>query len=180
MVHGYMSEGPEEVIVFLGLDCSTKAIHSVTLDLEENIKVQHKWGRSEKTFPERFPHLIEDFWNDISRIKIIRTEQCRVIATIEESIYIQNPRTTVQLASVVGCVKFGCYYNGLYPTGVDNKSWKKLIVGSGNASKADIMVFAIEKWGDVFEEQDFADAACIALWGLRNFKLKEEDNEKSE
>ena len=30
--------------------------------------------------------------------------------------------------------------------------------------KPDIMKFAQEKWGDVFVEQDFADAACIALW----------------
>ena len=170
---------PDELIVFMGLDCSTKAIHSVLLDVDENIKVQHKWAKVEKTFTERFPPLIKDFWDDISRIKIIRTEQRRFIATVEESIYIQNPRTTVQLASVVGCVKFGCYYHGFTLTGVDNKSWKKVIIGSGNASKADIMAFAIEKWGDIFEEQDFADAACIALWGLRNFKLKEEDHEKS-
>ena len=174
------SKWPDDFTVFLGLDCSTKAIHSVLLDMDENIKVQYKWARTEKTFPERFPLLIKDFWEDISRIRLIRTERRRFIATVEESIYIQNPRTTVQLASVVGCVKFGCYYHGFELTGVDNKSWKKIIVGSGNASKADIMAFAIEKWGDVFEEQDFADAACIALWGLRNFKLKEEDNEKSE
>ena len=175
-----MSEWPDEFIVFMGLDCSTKAIHSVTLDVDENVKVQHKWASTEKTFPERFPLLIKDFWEDISRIKIIRTEQRQFIATVEESIYIQNPRTTVQLASVVGCVKFGCYYHGFELTGVDNKSWKKVIIGSGNASKADIMAFAIEKWGDVFDEQDFADAACIALWGLRKFKLKEKEHEKSE
>jgi len=175
-----MSKWPDEFIVFMGLDCSTKAIHSVLLDVNENIKVQHKWVSTEKTFLERFPLLIKDFWNDISRIEIIQTERRRFIATVEESIYIQNPRTTVQLASVVGCVKFGCYYNGLQLTSVDNKSWKKVIVGSGNASKADIMAFAISKWGDVFEEQDFADAACIALWCLKNFKLKEKENEKSE
>ena len=173
------SKWPDNIIVFMGLDCSTKAIHSVTLDIDENIKVQHKWASSEKTFTERFPLLIKDFWEDISRIKIIQTEQRRFIATVEESIYIQNPRTTVQLASVVGCVKFGCYYNGFNLTGVDNKSWKKVIIGNGNASKADIMAFAIDKWGDIFKEQDYADAACIALWGLRNFKLKEESDEKS-
>jgi len=175
-----MRKWPDEFIVFMGLDCSTKAIHSVLLDVDENIKVQHKWARAEKTFPERFPLLIKNFWDDISRIKIIHTEQRRFIATVEESLYIQYPRTAVQLASVVGCVKFCCYYNGFQLIGVDNKSWKKIIVGSGNASKDDIMAFAIEKWGDVFEEQDFADAACIALWGLKNFNLKEKEDEKSE
>ena len=41
------------------------------------------------------------------------------------------------------------------------------------------MEFAVEKWGDIFTEQDYADAACIALWGIKNFKLKEDECEKS-
>ena len=170
---------PEESLMFMGLDCSTKAIHSVTLDLEENILVQYKWFRKDKTFLERFPQLVKDFWDDISRIKVSLNKNQKVIATVEESIYIQNPRTTVQLASVVGCVKFGCFYNGFDSTGVDNKNWKKVILGNGSASKADIMEFAVEKWGDIFTEQDYADAGCIALWGIKNFKLKEDECEKS-
>ena len=47
---------------------------------------------------------------------------------------------------------------------VDNTKWKKDIVGKGNASKKEIKEYAIEKWGEIFPEQDFADAACIALW----------------
>ena len=46
--------------------------------------------------------------------------------------------------------------------------WKKIIVGKGNAKKSDIMAFAVSKWGDVFPEQDYADAACIALWRKRD------------
>ena len=49
-------------------------------------------------------------------------------------------------------------------------SWKKVIVGSGNASKKDIMAFASDKWGDIFPEQDYADAACIALWAKRRIE----------
>ena len=29
------------------------------------------------------------------------------------------------------------------------------------------MKYAIEKWGDNFPEQDYADAICIALWNKR-------------
>jgi len=32
------------------------------------------------------------------------------------------------------------------------------------------MEFAVDKWGDIFLEQDFADAACIALYGLKESK----------
>ena len=37
------------------------------------------------------------------------------------------------------------------------------------------MKFAQEMWGDVFVEQDFADAACIALW-CKEKREKDEDN----
>jgi len=171
---------PEEFQIFMGLDCSSKAIHSIVLNLDETILTSHKWASNKKTFTERFPLLLKDFWEDISRMKVTLTSKQQIFATVEESIYIQNPRTTVQLASVVGCVKFGCYYNGLHLTGVNNRHWKKTVLGNGNASKQDIMKFAVEKWGDVFEEQDFADAACIALWGVQNFKSREVTSEKKE
>jgi Holliday junction resolvasome RuvABC endonuclease subunit len=51
---------------------------------------------------------------------------------------------------------------------VDNRAWKKVIIGKGNASKSEIMDFAISQWGGVFSEQDYADAACIALWRKRD------------
>ena len=52
---------------------------------------------------------------------------------------------------------------------IDNRSWKKEIVGKGNAKKEDIKKYAIDKWGEKFPEQDYADAACIALWNKRRF-----------
>ena len=44
---------------------------------------------------------------------------------------------------------------------------EKFVVGKGNASKLEIKQYAIDKWGDRFPEQDYADAACIALWNKR-------------
>jgi hypothetical protein len=32
------------------------------------------------------------------------------------------------------------------------------------------MKYAIEKWGDNFPEQDYADAACIALYSVKENK----------
>ena len=50
---------------------------------------------------------------------------------------------------------------------MDNNTWKRQVLGRGNAKKSDIMKFAVDLWGDRFPEQDYADAACIALWGKR-------------
>ena len=90
---------------------------------------------------------------------------------IEQAIFIQNPKTTVEIANVIGCVRTISNIRGYDVVMVDNRRWKKDVLGKGNAAKPDIMEYAIEKWGKVFPEQDFADAACIAAW-----KVKERSN----
>ena len=146
---------------YLGLDCSTLAIHGVLLAQDESIVEQFKWSSSKKTFDERFPEILLGFSKDLSRINI--TDK----ASIEAAIFIQNPKTTIAIAHVVGAVWFSLIHREIEAIRVDNKQWKKSIVGKGNASKPDIKNYAIDKWGDVFPEQDYADAACIALWCKR-------------
>ena len=146
---------------YLGLDCSTLAIHGVLLAQDESIIEQFKWGSSKKIFDERFPEILLGFSKDLSRINI--TDK----ASIEAAIFIQNPKTTIAIAHVVGAVWFSLIHRGIEAVRVDNKQWKKVIIGKGNASKPDIKNYAIDKWGDIFPEQDYADAACIALWNKR-------------
>lgn len=146
---------------YLGLDCSTKAVHGILLDEHEDIIMQYKWGSTEKEFIDRFPQIIEKFQVDLSTIKIID------LATVEAAIYIQNPRTTLSIAYVVGAIWSSLSSTNTRSELVDNRRWKKDILNKGNAKKPEIKEFAIAKWGDVFKEQDFADAACIALWGKR-------------
>ena len=152
-------------VAYLGFDCSSKAIHCVVLDSEYNIITQKKWSNKEKKFEERFPLFAKSFWDTLSKIYISENETVKV--AIEQAIFIQNPKTTVEIANVIGCVRTVCYIRGYDVCVVDNRRWKKGILGNGNAKKTDILVHAIEKWGDVFEEQDFADAACIAAWRVK-------------
>ena len=150
---------------YLGFDCSSKAIHCVVLDGEYNIITQKKWASKEKTFEKRFPLFARSFWADLSKIYISKNETVKV--AIEQAIFIQNPKTTVEIANVIGCVRTACYIRNYETVVVDNRKWKKEIIGNGNAKKADILAHAIDKWGDVFPEQDFADAACIAAWRVK-------------
>jgi len=161
--------------VYVGFDCSSKAIHGVLLDTDGKLLHQQKWASSKDTYHERFLEITANFWADNSRIKTILTESKRILAAVEAAIYIQNPHTTLAIASVVGCVDFICNQSGFEVVLIDNRKWKKELLGKGNATKPDILKFAKDKWGDVFEEQDFADAACIALWR----KQKEDLDEKS-
>lgn len=160
--------------IYFGFDCSTKAIHAVLLGEDAQILHQQKWASTKATYMERFLEITANFWTENSRIKLILNKSNQALAAIEAAIYIQNPHTTLAIASVVGCTTFICDRIGLNPILVDNRKWKKELLGKGNASKADILKFAQEKWGDVFEEQDYADAACIALWRRKeNFKDEE-------
>ena len=149
---------------FIGFDCSSKAIHSVWLGNEGDILKQVKWEHNSKDFEERFLNFMSDFDQYLSTITI------EAQAAVEAAIFIQNPKSTISLSSVVGCVKYLCYKYGITCRPIDNTKWKKDIIGKGNASKLEIKAFAEKHWGKTFEEQDFADAACIALWIKRKFE----------
>ena len=144
-----------------GFDCSSKAVHLALLDLDENLVNITKFESKNKDYEVRFYEILDKF-EAYSGIIDIST------AAIESAIYIQNAKATIAIASVVAGVKLQLHRSGTPFASVDNKVWKKMIVGKGNAKKSDIMAFAVSKWGDVFPEQDYADAACIALWRKRD------------
>ena len=47
-------------------------------------------------------------------------------------------------------------------------------------NKIEIKAFAEKHWGETFEEQDFADAACIALWIKRKFESEKIDEQEKQ
>ena len=147
--------------MFLGLDCSSLAIHGALLDDKEQVGSLYKWGSANKEFATRFPEISVGFSQELSKIKLID------VAAIEAAIFIQNPKTTIAIANVIGAAWAFLLTRNIPTVIIDNRQWKKVIVGKGNASKDDIKKFAVDKWGDIFPEQDYADAACIALWNKR-------------
>lgn len=88
--------GKYDIMYYLGLDCSTKAIHGVLLDEEENIVEQFKWGSSASNYEDRFYEILTGFEQKLSKIDI-----GELLVAVEAAIYIQNPKTTVALAAVV-------------------------------------------------------------------------------
>ena len=148
---------------YLGLDCSSLAIHGALIDENENLISLHKWSSSKKTFDQRFNEFLLDFSSEMSTINITNN------AAVEAAIFVQNHKVAITIAYVVGAVWFSLLQAGVDTVRVDNRQWKKAVLDKGNASKDDIKQFAIQKWGDGFKEQDWADAACIALWNKRRF-----------
>ena len=150
--------------VFMGIDCSSRAVQAVLVDEHEQIVGQGKWRSSETDFNVRFLQMMQKFNEDLSKINVIRE------AAVESAIFIQNPKSTMEIATVVGGVRLICSQHGLSCVPVDNRHWKKIVLGKGNLNKKAIKAYTIEKWGDIFKEQDWSDASCIALWIKRRVK----------
>ena len=56
--------------VYLGLDCSSRAIHGVWLDKTEKILAMLKWRSADLEFDTRFIEISLQFGKDLSRISI--------------------------------------------------------------------------------------------------------------
>ena len=150
---------------YLGLDCSSKAVHGVIVNEREEIVSKLKFHSTPKdAFDNRLFQIFDNFGVYLNEELEYNRIQC---SAIEAAIYIQNARTTMEISGVVSVAKYLLHTKGILCYPVDNRSWKKQILGKGNAGKPDIKNFAVEKWGDIFPEQDYADAACIALWAKR-------------
>ena len=150
---------------YLGLDTSSKAIHIVILDESENlIEIYKADCNTKNSFKDRFPELMDNFARIIVEDIDIDTVD---YAVIEEPIFAQNRNVVRTLSEVVGAVWGTRCLSDIPTTLVDNGTWKKQILGSGKATKDDILKYAIEKWGDKFPEQDYADAACVALYSVK-------------
>lgn len=88
---------------------------------------------------------------------------------IEEAIYVSNFKTSRAISEVIGNLKILCRNKGFEFEMVPNKTWKKEIIGNGNASKDDIRKWVVDHYKKVGNDgpQDLYDAICIALYGVK-------------
>jgi len=77
-------------------------------------------------------------------------------------------------STMVQCFTSGAIQGALYESGITTQvanvsSWKKSVVGKGNATKEEVAEFIRLRWNDIFAtasgNQDLIDASCIALYG---------------
>ena len=89
---------------------------------------------------------------------------------IEEPLVGRGVRTSMQISQTCGAI-LGALgrHKTVQAQLVDNKMWKKSIVGSGNASKNDIKNWLKTQhptyYSQCGENQDRIDACCIGLYG---------------
>ncbi len=159
---------------YIGIDCDTKQISMVLLNENGAFSQYYSLNYEHiKDAEERFKYLVEGF----EQFKHIYSSpdgsyftSCRpkpvVLISIEDSIYIQNPKTSMNIAKVTGYLMSVAIREGIPFKLVDNRVWKKAVLGNGNATKEESIEYAHltfkQKWNE-----HVADAACIALWGIK-------------
>jgi Holliday junction resolvasome RuvABC endonuclease subunit len=149
----------------LGLDCSSKAVHGVLLDEHGELLRIVKWASKKTDTDERLEEIAQKMSAEI--VEFLGDDE--VFVTIEKPILIQNGHATISISQVVGAAKAVLVAKAIKFLAVDNKTWKRAVLGDGSAKKDKIFKFAQMKWGENFTEQDHADAACISMWGVKRF-----------
>jgi hypothetical protein len=73
----------------------------------------------------------------------------------------------IPITKVCGALLAGARRSGAVTMEVNNKRWKKRVVGNGNAKKPEVNAWVRRHWRALWREckgrQDTCDAACVAL-----------------
>ena len=149
--------------VTLGVDVSTRRIAVVGYNTYgrqlSGVFVLDAKGRRAA---DRFPDLIAQF-DALLGSEV--TPQHRVM--VEDVPYVQNARSTLDLAAVIGAVRALCVVRGIQCETANTMTWRWAIGAGGR--KSDIRDWAAAR-GFEHKLQDVIDAYCIAVYGSEEFK----------
>lgn len=141
----------------VGIDCGVRQVALYVLDEDLTSPGDHILEVGKCYRGEELYHLRDMLQSDLEN----NWKPDRVY--IEDAIVAgaRNLRTSIQLAQTVGMVLSLGYQGSLVPV----SSWKKQVIGNGNAKKEDVAAWYADFTGQQSRSQDIADAAAIAHYG---------------
>lgn len=151
--------------IFLGVDPAAQRLDAVVI-MSDGSWVLHK-RTMPKDIVERCvvaQRWIESIVKPLCAIDIVE-------AGVEEPVLSGFTRRSgngsLPVAKVHGALLAGAARAGARVTPMNNKTWKRTIVGNGNAGKPQVNLWVRKHWPALWVEangrQDTCDAACIAL-----------------
>jgi len=147
---------------YIGIDFSSKNIAIAFTSINENkLGIDYYYIQTKlKNFKERFEYLLKEFnyFLENAEVRVAYIEE-PVIALRHKSVKMVNQVSGMLLALLI---KYGIKFREIH-----NKTWKKEIVGNGNATKKDIMQYIKDKFRMYKISQDVADAICIYEFGVK-------------
>lgn len=153
-----MSDGGERRRLILGVDPGSACGWAV-VSFPEGVVVQHGTWKLQHSrlegggmmFVRLESWLKEVLWLDLDLLAMEEVKRHK--GTDAAHLY----------GGITAIITRVCEWREITYTGIGVGTWKKLVVGKGNASKEDVMQAAIHRWPNTSFTQDEADAACIAL-----------------
>lgn len=143
-------------MIIAGIDLGGAKAAVVVLDDDELVHAEVFTSRAERRQDQLFE--VADFCEQVSAIADV--------VYVEEPIIGRGVQASLKIAQACGAV-LSALSTPAYL--VSNTSWKKKIVGSGNAAKEAVSFWLRGTHPDYYdscdEDQDLADATCIALFG---------------
>lgn len=150
-----------EGITFIGVDPAARRLAATAL-------FDDGWRLHKRTMPtDPVLRLVKaEYW----MYQLVRQYGGRVVVGIELPVLGGRggraaANGTIPIAMIHAVMAVGAVRAGAQVLQVNNKRWKKTIVGNGNADKAAIMRFVKKTWPRLYREadgsQDLMDSACI-------------------
>lgn len=96
---------------------------------------------------------------------------CDVDVVALEKMFSAGHNSDAPLAVIAYLIRRRAKVLGIAVVEIAISTWKKRVVGAGNASKAESRIAAEERFGRRFASQDEADAACIALAAVEEIEV---------
>ena len=116
------------------------------------------------------------YWEVLSYLESVTIHgKLRVVAYIEAPVVGRGIGSTIVQAQVGGAVLAALETSGVETHLVNVSTWKKKVVGKGNAKKEEVSLWLRENWKKAYdaaeEDQDLIDACCLNRFGVANQRL---------
>lgn len=154
-------------LVFIGIDpASTKIAFTALYRDTYMVEVHKRLGKSGGQSCASAWHLTKQFLESVR----VAYPDTKIVATIESAVVGRGGiRTTMVQCYTAGAIMGALYDEGIVTQIANVSSWKKRVVGRGNATKEDVSKWLRLRRSDLFAtasgDQDLVDSACIAIYG---------------
>ena len=91
---------------YIGIDCSSRSVHFVVLDIDEKIVLMDKCVDTSKDIEARFNNVCTQFSDYITNQSDLFLDS---VATIENPVMIQNVKATIMITCCMNCGDYNIY-----------------------------------------------------------------------
>ncbi len=155
------------IALVLGLDTAANRLHGILLDADASV-ISRPAVKVADTNPDvRRSALYYGAVNEFDHcVGIAQRRGAELHIFCEEPLALKNGKTTRLLSLAAGAIWAAHLGFSVFWHWVDVATWKKTVIGNGNASKEMIREFLIEHHGAPEDwDEDHYDALALALYG---------------